>query len=112
MEQCQPEALVIGVFPAKIKFQDIAQAVAGKRARFHNAVFDALDGTRADFTVFRQFFLGESLLLAQLGNFESNVGLVHASLLLRMCPHYRKLTKIHNVISTTLARHRIAGEKG
>ncbi len=40
-------------------------SVNANGARIHFSAFDALDGTRADFTQFSQLFLRQSFLLAQ-----------------------------------------------
>jgi hypothetical protein len=82
VEQGQPEIFIGCVFPAEIEFEDVAQAVACERARLYFAAFDALDGARADFAVFRQFFLGKAILLAEFCDLQSKVGLVHGVLLI------------------------------
>ena len=69
----QPEILVARVFLAEVKFECLAQAMQGVGARVHFTAFDALDGTRADFTEFSQALLRQSFLLAQFRNFESEI---------------------------------------
>ena len=105
MQDGQPEILVGGVLLAEVKLEGFAQALQGVGTRIHFAAFDALDGTRADFTQFGQLLLRQAFLLSQFRNFESEVRLVHGLLLSEFDPHYREPAPNHNGVWATFGRH-------
>src|SRR5512147_2982074 len=105
MQDRQPEILVAGVLLAEVEFERFAEAVQGVGARVHFSAFDALDGTRADFTQFSQALLRQSFLLAQFSDFESEIRLVHGLLLSGFNAHYRNRTQNHNGVRATFTRH-------
>jgi hypothetical protein len=76
--------------------------VQGVGTRVNLSAFDALDGTRADFTQFSQALLRQSFLLAQFSDFESEIRLVHVGFSFSVL---MQLSGVMPCITTACGRH-------